>query len=114
MRKCQFLQSTSNDLKKIAPSSDALIMYSLRAVHTGEFEWVVHNVSVPDLSASGYVLKDEMFVPKWLSKVPTFNIAEFFQTCKCKTTKCVTCKCAKLGISYLLQCLCNRVCQLII
>ena len=111
MRKHQFIQSTSNDLKKIAPSSDALNMHSLRAAHTAGFEWVecLHNVSVPDPSVCGYVLKD-MFVPKWLSKVSTFNVAEFLQTCKCKTAKCVTCKCAKLGISCLPQCLCNREC----
>ena len=83
MRKHQFIQSTSNDLKKIAPSSDALNMHSLRAAHTAGFEWVecLHNVSVPDPSVRGYVLKD-MFVPKWLSKVSTFNVAEFLQTCK--------------------------------
>ena len=111
MRKHQFIQSTSNDLKKIAPSSDAFNMHSLRAAHTAGFEWVecLHNVSVPDPSVCGYVLKD-MFVPKWLSKVSTFNVAEFLQTCKCKTAKCVTCKCAKLGITCLPQCLCNGEC----
>ena len=83
MRKHQFIKSTSNDLKKIAPSSNALNMHSLRAAHTAGFEWVecLHNVSVPDPSVRGYVLKD-MFVPKWLSKVSTFNVAEFLQTCK--------------------------------
>ena len=57
MRKHQFTQSTSNDLKKIAPSSDALNMHSLRAAHTAGFEWVecLHNVSVPDLSVRGCV-----------------------------------------------------------
>ena len=53
---------------------------------------------MPDRSARGYVLKDEMFVPKRLSKASNFNVAEFLQTCKCTTAKCVTCKCAKLGI----------------
>ena len=84
MRKHQFIKSTSNDLKKIAPSSDALNMHSLRAGHTAGFEWVecLHNVSVPDPSVRGYVLKDDMFVQKWLSKVSTFNVVEFLQTCK--------------------------------
>ena len=40
MRKHHFIQSTSNNLKKIAPSSDALNMHSLRAAHTAGFEWV--------------------------------------------------------------------------
>ena len=55
MRKHQFIKSTSNDLKKIAPSSDALNMHSLRAAHTAGLEWVecLHNVSVPDPSVRG-------------------------------------------------------------
>ena len=112
MRKHQFTQSTSNYLKKIAPSSDALNMHSLRAVHTAGFEWIecLHNVSVPDPSVRAYVLKDDMFVPKWLSKVSTFNVSKFLQTCKCKTAMRVTCKCAKLVISCLPRCLCNGEC----
>ena len=57
MRKHQFTQSASNDLKIIAPSSDAPNMSSLRTAHTAGFEWVecLHNVSVPDLSVRGYV-----------------------------------------------------------
>ena len=34
MRKHQFTESTSNDLKKISPSSDALNIHLLRAAHT--------------------------------------------------------------------------------
>ena len=69
MRKHHFTQSASNDLKKIAPSSDAFNMHLLRAAHTAGFEWVesFHNVSVPDPSVRGHVLKDHTFVPKWLS-----------------------------------------------
>ena len=98
-------------MKKIALSSDALNMHSLRPAHTARFEWVVSmyqilNVSMPDPSAGGYISKDYMFISKWLSKVSTFNIAEFLQTCKCKTAKRVTCICVKFGISCLPQCLC--------
>ena len=58
-------------MKKIAPSSDALNMHSLRAAHSAGFEWVecLHNISMPDPSTRGYVLKVDMFVPKWLSNV---------------------------------------------
>ena len=38
MRKHQFTESTSKDLKKISPSSDALIIHSLKAAHTVSFE----------------------------------------------------------------------------
>ena len=38
MKKHQFTQSTSDDLKKIAASSDALNIHSLRTAHTSVFE----------------------------------------------------------------------------
>ena len=59
------------NMKKISPSSDALNMHLLRAAHSAEFDWVecLHNISIPDPSARGYVLKVDMFVPKWLSNV---------------------------------------------
>ena len=87
-------------------------MHSLRAAHTAGFEWVecLYDALVPDPSVHGYVLKDDMFVPKWQSKVSTFNVAEFLQTRKCKAAKFVTYKCAKLSISCLPQYLCNREC----
>ena len=41
LRKYQFMSTTSNDVRKIAPSSDALYMHSLRAAYTSR-----HNVGV--------------------------------------------------------------------
>ena len=38
LMKAQFVQSTSNALKKLAPSSDSLYVQILRATHTGGFE----------------------------------------------------------------------------
>ena len=113
MRKKQFLKSTSNDLRRIAPSSDALHMHALRAIHTAGFEWneCLHNVIIPDPSLRGYVLKDEVFVPKWLPNAYMFKVEEFIQTCKCKTAKCTSCNCAKLDHPCLPQCLCNRTCK---
>ena len=113
MRKRQFLKSTSNDLRKIAPSSDALHMHALRAIHTAGFEWneCLQNVPIPDPSLRGYVLKDEMFVPKWLPNAYKFKVEDFIQTCKCKTAKCTSCNCAKLDHPCLPQCLCNRMCK---
>ena len=55
-----------------------MMLLILRTAHTAGFEWVecLRNVSVPYPSVRGYVLKDDMFVPKWLSKVSAFNVAE--------------------------------------
>ena len=56
LRKLQFLSNPSNDFKKIAPSSDALYMHTLRAAHTSGYQWVEcrKNVSMPDPSLWGY------------------------------------------------------------
>ena len=84
--KHQFIRSTSNDLKKVAPYSDALNVHSLRAAHTAGFERVecLHNVSVPDPSARGYVLKDDMFVSNWLSKFLPLTLQNFFKHANAK------------------------------
>ena len=55
-------QSTSSDLKKIAPSSDAFNIRLLTVAHIAEFEWIecLHNASMPDPLAHGHVLKGDM------------------------------------------------------
>ena len=60
--KVKFIQTTSNDMKKLAPSSDALYMHSLRATPTAGFEWVecLHNVVLPDPSVRGYIMKNDI------------------------------------------------------
>ena len=99
-KKDQFTQSTSNDMRKIAPSSDTLCMQLLRAIHTAGLEWVeCLHVSLPDSSVWGYILKNDVFVPKWLYNPPTFILATF------------KCKCAQLNIPYLPLCHCNRKCK---
>ena len=112
LRKVQFMQSTSNDIRKIAPSSDALYMQLLRVIHTAGFEWVecLHNVVLPDPSVRGYIMKSGVYVPKWLLNPSTFILATFLQTCKCKTATCKSCKCAQLKIPCLPLCHCNKKC----
>ena len=113
LRERQFRQSTSNDMRKIAPSSDALYMQALRAIHTAGFEWVecIRNVVPPDPRVRGYIMKDSVYVPKWLSNPPEFDLQVFLQTCKCKTAICKSCKCAQLGIPCLPLCHCNKTCK---
>ena len=62
LRKVQFVQSTSNDMKKLAPSSDALYMHSLRATHTAGFKWAecLRNVVLSDPSVRGYIMKNDI------------------------------------------------------
>ena len=113
LRKNQFLASTTNDIRKIAPSSSALYMHSLRAAYTSGYQWVecLHNVTIPDPADWGYIWKNDMFVPKWLSAPFMFHLEDFISVCKCKTAKCSSCKCARLDVPCLPMCHCFRKCN---
>ena len=112
LRRDQFIQSSSNDIRKIAPSSDALQMQLLRAIHNAGFEWVecLHNVAKPNPTIRGYTLEDDVYVPQWLASPSIFNLETFVNVCKCKTAKCTSCKCARLKLPCLPMCHCSRRC----
>ena len=114
LRKEQFVQSTSNDLKKLAPGSDSLYMQILRATHIIGFEWLecAKNILVPGPSLRGFIQKGRVYVLLWLPSPRTFDLKGFVQTCKCKKEKCASCKCHQLKIYCLRLCHCNRNCQL--
>ena len=50
LKKDQFVPSTSNDLKKLAPSSESLYMQILRATHIAGLKWLEcgQNILVAD------------------------------------------------------------------
>ena len=54
-------------MRKIAPSSSALYMHTLRATYTAGFQWVecINNVELPDDDLYGYI-KNSLgeFIPK--------------------------------------------------
>ena len=89
-RKGQFVQSTSNDLKNLAPSSDSLYMQILIATDIADFEWLecAQNVLVPDPSLQGFIHKGGVHVPRSLPTPPAFDLKRFVWTYKCKKTKC--------------------------
>ena len=89
MRTHQFTESTSNDSKKISPSSHALNINSLRAARTAWFEWVecLHNVSMLDPSVRGYVLKDDILIYLFQSgylKLLLLTLQNFFKHANAK------------------------------
>ena len=89
-RKDQFVQSTSDDLKNLAPSSDSLYMQILIATDIAGFEWLecAQNVLVPDPSLQGFIHKGGVHVPRSLPTPPAFDLKRFVWTYKCKKTKC--------------------------
>ena len=92
--KDQFIQSTSNDLKKLTPSSDFLYMQILRAAHIAGFEWLecAQNVLVSDLSLLGFIHKCGVYIPRCLPNPATFDLKGFVLTCIRKKAKWTSCQ----------------------
>ena len=114
LRKTQFIQSTSNEMRKIAPGSSSLIMHTLRAAYQAGYLWAEStvNVTLPNPQSWGYVRNaSNHLVPKWLRDPPTFIMKTFLNTCACKTGSCKSCKCAKLQLKCLPLCLCQNKCS---
>ena len=113
LRKDQFIQLPSNDLRKLAPSSDALYMQTLRATHIAGFEWqhCNSNIIIPAPLLRGYTLNHQTYEPQWLSSENRVDVLnKLITTCKCKTAKCLSCKCAALQLKCLPICHCNQLC----
>ena len=88
LAKDQFVQTTSNDLKKLASSSDTLYVQNWRATHIGVFEWLecTENL-VPHPSFPGFFKKGGVYIPRCLPSSSTFDLKESVQTSKCKKAK---------------------------
>jgi hypothetical protein len=80
--KYQLLSTTSYDVRKIALSSVALNMHSLRAAYKSGYLWAYgcHNVSLTDISLWGYIWKDTILVPDWLQNHNSFKLEDFLST----------------------------------
>ena len=106
LRKYQFMSTTSNDVRKIAPSSDALYMHSLRAAYTSGYLWAeCCHVSLPDPLFWGYIWKDEMFVLDWLQNHNSVELDDSFSKSKSRTARSTSCIYAKLNMPCLPLCL---------
>ena len=81
LRKVQFIQSTSNNMRKIALSFNTLHLQSLIATHTARFKWFdcLCNVVMSHSSLRRYVMKNGVYVSKCLLSPPRFVLERFLQ-----------------------------------
>ena len=79
LRKGQFVQSTSNDFKKLPPSSDSLFMQISRVTQIASFEWLefAQNILIPDNFLRWFIQKCGMYVSHCLTSPPTFDLKRF-------------------------------------
>ena len=79
LRMGQFVQSTSNDFKKLPPSSDSPFMQISRLTQIASFEWLefAQNILIPDNSLRRFIQKCGMHVSHWLLSPPTFDLKRF-------------------------------------
>ena len=110
----KFKKSTDDDLRKLPPSRGALLQHTKRACFQAGYIWqeCQADLCLPDPKLWGWVSDEEKgLTPRWLTDESAACLDTFVTTCTCKTGKCEHCKCATAGISCIVMCGCNRVCE---
>ena len=113
LRLKKFRKSHENNLCKLPPTTNALMLHTKRSVFQSCYLWreSVEDFDLPSPNEWGWIENDGMFFPRWLDGENGDTIFEnFFTTCSCHVGKCKNCKCAKLKLSCLSLCKCGRKC----
>ena len=110
----KFRKSTDGDLRKLAPSKQALLQHTKRACFQAGYVWKesIEDLFLPSPTLWGWLF-DEVhgFGPCWLSSNSSCDLDKFVTTCSCKTGKCERCKCATADLPCIRMCGCIRVCE---
>ena len=105
-----FKSSTSNDLRKIPPSTDALQLPVLRSSYVTGWVWggaLEDPSSIPSPSDWGWTVNSGgKLVPKWTSDSDLDIEQHCLFTCKCKS-ECKRCRCANEQARCLPFCKCG-------
>ena len=102
--------ATDNDLRKLPPGRDALILHTKRACYQAGYIWreATGDFPLPDATLWGWDRKvNGHYTPSWeTSPSAEVDFLEFISTCFCGAQKCRNCKCTKASI----RCKCGRKC----
>ena len=84
----KFRKSTDGDLRKLAPSKQALLQHTKRACFQAGYVWKesIEDLFLPSPTLWGWLF-DEVhgFGPCWLSSNSSCDLDKFVTTCSCKT-----------------------------
>ena len=109
----KFNKSTTNDLRSLPASKEALCQHVLRASYQAGYLWwqSVEERKIPDPEKWSWKLDSMGILSQPLWTTVTVTVKDFTMICSCKTGKCKTCKCASNNLSCLFMCDCSRSCQ---
>lgn len=108
-----FQRSTSNDLKILPPSADALFLHSSRCAYQAGWVWgnTITQIPPPPTELWGWMLHKGVLHFQWTSNDSHIDIEYAVCVCRCALLKCSSCKCAKKIVKCLTYCACARKCE---
>ena len=111
-----FAFSTTDDLRQLPPSEDALLLHMKRASLQAGYLWkeAEEDVTIPDPKLWGWCLdQNNLLMPQWQLQNCSISIDQLTATCSCrsKTRLCKNCKCAKENLICLPFCNCMGNCK---
>ena len=90
-----FEKSSSNDLRVLPPSKNALQLHVFRSTYQAGWIWgnSMSQLTPPKLESWGWRVHDGQLKMRWKS-CDTWSDLIKATTCQCRTKKCQACKCA--------------------
>ena len=112
LRMNQFRCSTDNSPRTLSQSRDGLTEHIKSAPFQGGYEWrtLVEDMDFTDPTHWGWRFIYNKYNPKWHDSSDTVDVNYLPQVCSCKKELCKNCKCAKIKVSCLPYCGCDRKC----
>ena len=108
-----FEKSSSNELRTLPPSKDALLQHILRSSYQAGWVWgntlLQHIPPPPELW--GCKIYQGHLRLHWKSLDVNQHLQKIISVCQCRTNKCNACKCAKTDQKCLKFCNCCRKCE---
>ena len=108
-----FQKSSLNDLRKLPPSKDALLLHISRCAYQTGWVWgnTLTQRNPPSAESWGWMLHQGHLQVRWTSLDVHQDLKTAICTCQCRTARCITCKCGKNNLKCLKFCNCARLCE---
>ena len=104
-----YFAKIGRSLENIPPTQDALAQHLKPAIYQSSI-WSVSpdpQCVIPTPSDWGWELKDNTWVPVWITLPVAAKSCNELIKCSCKASKCTRCKCAKASLNCTDLCKCK-------
>ena len=113
LRFIMFQKDSSNALRNLPPSKDALLQHALRSAYQAGWVWgnSLTECIPPSPELWGWQILNDHLRIHWSSLNVHNDLLIVTNICQCRTAGCNTCKCAKNLVKCLKYCNCSRKCN---